>query len=371
MVVKVNETGGIDAVMSDIMRDTQALDTGKISLNPSIDSLTAQEKAIEWLAAYHAQLEFEASDPELMIFDPPVVGWKGPTKLVWHIDVRNVGELRVQEFVLVDAHDGTIAFTYSRICYALINREIKDSETGIWYYEWSDWPTEIEDVDLAYEYLEDTYYFFWDHHERDGYDGTGNEPEKAWVNYDGWSHWAGDHMKLGPGDAIDDIVGHEFAHGVSDTNPCGLGYTHNEAGAINEMFSDIWGEFIDQENLVSKTGNDLPGDKWLLFEDLGTAWRDMEDPPTQRNGPAPDRMNSPYWYPLCQFPDCPPCDEKPGDSKYCFTHRNNGVGNKLCYLLTDGSADDPSGGGSQEPKLTLAVCKACGGSATVESGYSL
>ncbi len=30
-----------------------------------------------------------------------------------------------------------------------------------------------------------------------------------------------------------------------------------------------------------------------------------------------------------------------------------------------------SGGGSQEPKLTLAVCNACGRNATIESGYSL
>jgi hypothetical protein len=30
-----------------------------------------------------------------------------------------------------------------------------------------------------------------------------------------------------------------------------------------------------------------------------------------------------------------------------------------------------SGGGSQEPTLTLAVCKACGEKAKVESGYSL
>lgn len=30
-----------------------------------------------------------------------------------------------------------------------------------------------------------------------------------------------------------------------------------------------------------------------------------------------------------------------------------------------------SGGGSQEPELTLAICNACGRSATIESGYSL
>jgi hypothetical protein len=30
-----------------------------------------------------------------------------------------------------------------------------------------------------------------------------------------------------------------------------------------------------------------------------------------------------------------------------------------------------SGGGNQEPKLTLVICKVCSGSATIESGYSL
>jgi len=349
MVIQVNAAGGIDAVMSDIMRDTKVLDTGAVSLNPTIDLLTAESKAIKWLAAQHEQVEFEASDGTLMIFYPPVVGWKGPTKLVWHINVRNVGELRLQEFVLVDAHDGTIAFNYSRICYAL-NREVFDDETDTTYYE-EHYPTEIEEVNLAFEYLEDTWWFFKNHHDRDGYDGSGNEPEEAWVNYDGSTSWWGDHMRLESGDAIDDIVGHEFAHGVSNTNPCNLGYTFNEAGAICEMFCDIWGEFIDQNNLVSKTGNDQPGDKWLMFEDIvdEEPWRNMKDPPDpdMRQGPAPDRLYGEHWYPLCtegvdcDCPDAPPEHGYPG--RYCFTHRNNGVGNKLCYLLTDGSGDEPGG----------------------------
>lgn len=345
MVMQVNATGGIDAVMSDIMRDTQALDTDVVSLNPTIDASIAEGKAIEWLAAQHEQLEFEASDVTLMVFDPPVVGWKGPTKLVWHINVTNVGELRVQEFVLVDAHDGTIAFYYSRICYAL-NREIQDYETSEWYYEWSDWPTEIEDVNLAYEYLEDTWWFFKNHHDRDGYDGSGNEPEKAIVNYTDPERtaWWGEYMTIEPEVVVDDVVAHEFAHGVSNTNPCNLWYTFNEAGAICEMFSDIWGEFVDQENLVSKTGNDLPEDKWLLFEDQGGdvpgSWRNMKDPPLSEHGPAPAILYGEHWYPLCTEGDCPDCPDSPQGhpwpGRYCFTHRNCGVGNKLCYLLTDG-----------------------------------
>lgn len=70
MIIQVNKTGGIEAVISDIMRDTEELDTGLVSLNPRIDSSTAQDKAIEFLAAQHPGLEFEASALMLIIFDP-------------------------------------------------------------------------------------------------------------------------------------------------------------------------------------------------------------------------------------------------------------------------------------------------------------
>lgn len=257
VIVQVNAVGGIAAVMSDIMRDTEALDTGKISLNPSIDPFTAQEKAIEWLAAQHEQLEFEASDATLMVFDPPVVGWKGPTKLVWHIDVTNVGELRVQEFVLVDAHDGTIAFYYSRICYAL-NRQIYDydgsevaaekviDEEDLENYPYPTNPT-IVDADRAYVYLGDAYEFYDVNHGRDGYKDDPLEPEIAMVRYTGDPHtaWFGDHMKIGPGWVTDDVVGHEFTHGVTFATSK-LIYAATESGAISESFSDMWGEWIDQ-----------------------------------------------------------------------------------------------------------------------------
>ncbi|NIP51572.1 MAG: hypothetical protein GWN00_22055 [Aliifodinibius sp.] len=336
MVVKVNASGGIEAVMSDIIRDTKALEPDEFWQDMIIDDLTAQDKAIEWMAAKHPQLKFQASDPELMIFDPPVVGWKGPKRLVWHIDVTNVGELEAQQYIMLDANDATVVFHYSRISYAL-NRKVKDDETDTWYYE-EDYPTEVEEVDLAFEYLEDTWWFFKNHHDREGY-GGGDEDTVAWVNYDGSTGWWFTHMRLEAGHAIDDLIAHEFAHGVSDTNPCDLKYTFNEAGAINEVFSDIWGEFVDQENLVSKTGNDQSEDKWLLFEDLsGGAWRDMKDPPSSDHGPAPAILYGDYWYPLDYDGDCneAPAGRSEPPAYYCFTHRNNGVGNKLCYLLTDG-----------------------------------
>lgn len=172
VIVQVNAVGGIAAVMSDIMRDTQALDMGKVSLNPTIDALTAQGKAIEFLAAQHSQIEFEASDATLMIYAPPVIGRKGEPQLVWETKVGSVDETPVSELVLVDAHSGNIAFNYSLV-FAVRNRRIYDySEVGT--VPW--WPpespsgepnrgedgdeTEIDDIDDAYDYLGDAYDFY-------------------------------------------------------------------------------------------------------------------------------------------------------------------------------------------------------------------
>ena len=117
--------------------------------------------------------------------------------------------------------------------------------------------------------------------------------------------------------AADDVVGHELTHGVTQ-NESRLIYA-NESGAINEAFSDIWGEWMDQGN---GSGDDSPGVKWELGEDLPIgAIRDMSDPPTFRD---PDRMGSPHWY--------------SGTGDYGGVHTNSGVANKLAYLLTDGDA---------------------------------
>ena len=78
MIVQVNAAGGIEAAISDIMRDTTEVDTGNVSLKPSIDSSTAQKKAVEFLAAQHPELEFQASPATLMVFCPSVVGNTGP-----------------------------------------------------------------------------------------------------------------------------------------------------------------------------------------------------------------------------------------------------------------------------------------------------
>jgi len=336
IVVKVNGDGGIRCALSDIMRDTEALDEGKVSVAATIDAATAQMRGIEFLSSEHSELEFDASEAVLMVYVPSVVGPDGATHLVWQVDVCNVGAAVVKDRVLVDAHNGAVVFRYPLIHDAL-ERNIYDSYTSTWYDEESDWPTGVADVDNAYDYLEDTYYFYSVNHSRDSINGGGMVLE-VYVREDMENaRWDGDeedlYMEFGLGWAVDDVVAHEYTHGVTQYTS-GLVYA-NESGAINESFSDMWGEWVD---LGNEAGNDAPEVRWLIGEDLQRgAIRNMADPTEYGD---PDRMRSGYWQELV-IPEglVPGVVIVPGPiNDYGGVHRNSGVGNKLCYLLTDGGS---------------------------------
>jgi hypothetical protein len=66
--------------------------------------------------------------------------------------------------------------------------------------------------------------------------------------------WDGATTNFCAGVAADDIVGHEWAHAYTQLTH-GLIYQW-QPGALNESYSDIWGEVVDQLN---GRGTDLPG----------------------------------------------------------------------------------------------------------------
>jgi len=342
MNVQVTGTNGVACVLSDILRDTAALDSGAISLTPSVSMEDAKEAAIAAVAAQHAvdSGDLVCSDPERMIFDPAVLGAPGTLAFTWVGVVSSIGGKQVAERVFVDAHSGAVAFHYSLI---------HDAKTRMIYDADNQYlpaaplvrsegqpPTGITDVDLAYDYLGDTYDFYFETHGRDSIDDQGLtlratvrycEPwygcpmENAfWVSAPPWGgDWfdgtRGNSMYFGEGWAVDDVTAHELTHGVTSFESA-LIYAY-ESGAINEGFSDIWGEFVD---LTNGKGTDTDEVRWLTGEDTPIgAFRSMQDPPQFGD---PDRVGSPlYW-------------TSPFDSG--GVHSNSGIINKLCYLLTDG-----------------------------------
>jgi len=321
MVVQVSEAGGVGFVMSDVATRTNDLDSGTLPLKPAISSSDAQKDALALIAGEHPQARLSANAPTLCIYDPRVVGNDGAVQLAWAMVVASTDAPTVDEQVFLNAHDGALLLRYSLIKDAM-NRQIFDSDDTSEYGDLvrseGQSPAGMADADSAYDFLGDTYAFYSSEHSRDSIDGAGM-PLIAHVRFGPMENafWSSGTQELyfGDGFAVDDVVAHEYTHGVTD-HESGLIYL-NQSGAINEAFSDAWGEFVD---LTNGRGNDSPSVRWLCGEDLPIgAIRSLSDPPLYG---LPDRMGSPLWY--------------TGSGDNGGVHTNMGVGCKLVYLITEG-----------------------------------
>ena len=182
-------------------------------------------------------------------------------------------------------------------------------------------------ADAAHRHARDTYDFYQTVHGRDSLDDLGLEIVSTVHFLSGFDNafWNGSQVVYGDAFGFplaDDVVGHELSHGVTQFES-NLFYYY-QSGAINESFSDMWGEFVDQTN---GAGNDGPAVKWLIGEDVTgmDAIRSLSNPPTFGD---PDKITSPnYFKGLADF-------DVFGDNG--GVHTNSGVNNKAAFLLTDG-----------------------------------
>jgi hypothetical protein len=259
--------------------------------------------------------------------------------LVWRIDARlpaGPGQRGQHRLVLVDALGGQVLTTINRIHSAEgPNRRVCDNRNAAgraWGcgqpYTRSEGqpPVGVTDVDSVYRLMGVTYDYFFDRFGRDGIDGKGSRMKAAvrycprygcpWQNAE-WK-WSAQQAIFGRGwAAADDIVAHEFTHGVLDAE-APLFYQY-QSGAINESYADVFGELID---LSYAGGTDTAATLWKMGEDTPIgAFRDMRNP--TRFG-HPDRVRSPRWH--------------TGGSDDGGVHRNSGVGNKAASLMADGGA---------------------------------
>jgi Zn-dependent metalloprotease len=131
--------------------------------------------------------------------------------------------------------------------------------------------------------------------------------------------WNGQQMVYGDTYGFpraDDVVAHELTHGVTQYES-NLFYYY-QSGAINESFSDLWGEYYDQTN---GQGYDGLSAKWLIGEDVSGLGiiRNMSNPPLYGD---PDKISSLNYY--------------EGKADNGGVHSNSGVNNKAAYLIVDG-----------------------------------
>lgn len=325
LMVQINPEG-IVSVNSKMLRDLSSLESGAMSVTPTVGAEPARQAALT--ALQDKKTDLQAAVPTLMIYSPPIVGKTGNPLLVWQTIVESVNGPSVREFVLINAHKGTVALRFTLV-HTAKNRQIYDSnnttaDPGTPARFEGQPASGINDVNLAYTYFGDTYDFYFNNHGRDSIDDAGMVMSATTRYCDPLyvcpfpnAYWTGTRMYFGAGfSAADDVVSHELTHGVTDYES-GLIY-FSQSGAINESLSDIWGEFVDLSNTG---GTDTAAVRWKMGEDVPGfgAIRDMQDPPFFGD---PDRMCSPLFY------------LGPGDNG--GVHYNSGVNNKLAYLLTDG-----------------------------------
>ncbi|MFP8940350.1 M4 family metallopeptidase [Streptomyces fenghuangensis] len=104
----------------------------------------------------------------------------------------------------------------------------------------------VRDVNQAYDYTGATYRYYKDTLGRDSYDGAGASLVSG-VRYGHEfrnAYWDGEKMVFGEGMAVLDIAAHELTHAVTE-HTAGLEY-RDQPGALNESYSDIFGEMVER-----------------------------------------------------------------------------------------------------------------------------
>jgi hypothetical protein len=173
----------------------------------------------------------------------------------------------------------------------------------------------------AHKYAAGAYNLYKNSHNRNSLDNQGIEILSSvhyGRNYQN-AFWNGHMMIYGDQygyPLADDVVAHEFTHGVTQYES-NLFYYY-QSGAINESFSDLWGEYYDQSNGL---GNDSSTVKWLIGENVSGqgAIRNMRNPLAYQD---PDKMSSSLYY--------------EGNEDSGGVHTNSGVNNKAVFLMVNG-----------------------------------
>jgi Zn-dependent metalloprotease len=345
--VHVNAAGRLTAANGVFIPDL------KLSTTPTLPADAAAAIAEQAVLAQNrlsaVSTEITVVSNQLYIFRAGLIqGILGRNHLVYQVEVENPAHT-VHEFVFVDAHTGDIVEQYAGIQRA-INRQVYNGGFDASFLVWSEGdllpyntggPDDAsinnlisftEDTYNLYATLSDGRFLSWDGRDA-AMPSVLNTPGLTCPG----AYWNGATTNFCSSVATDDLVGHEWSHAYTDG-------THSliyrwQPGALNEAYSDIFGEVVD---LLNGAGIDSPN---TLRSDGACS---PFDPTNPASGASVRWLfgenNSGYYYDLWN----PNCSHRPGkvsDSQYwCYgaddggVHTNSGVPNHAFALLVDGGS---------------------------------
>jgi len=264
----------------------------KIHTTPIISSEEANNKAISIVTNQglnNSGIDLFAFKTTLYVFQKGLVqNQLGADYLVYEIEVRNNNDVR--EFLYIDANKGTLVEQFTGI--HAIDRIVYENNTSNVVWEEGDaFPGTLsiwqQNEVVASAHM---YNFFNNAFGYVSYDGAdaqmrtiNNNPNISCPN----ANWNGVTANYCNGTASDDVIAHEWGHAYTSYTS-GLIYAY-QSGAINESYSDIWGETIDLLNNYEDVDDDHSlrtacnsSDRWRMGEDataFGGAIRDLWNPP--------------------------------------------------------------------------------------------
>ena len=320
---------------------------------------TAEQAAVVALALVRSELgqpEAQlATQATLMIYRTGLAkGVAGGNHLAWQVEVGN--RVDVRDFVFVDAHSGKVIDKIAGIHHAKNRRAYDAVGRGQaaaypslpFWVEGQAFPTGRTEADNVLAATSDIHDLFRIAFGRDSFNGAGATMDAIFNGGSGPvatcpnAYWNGDYAFFCSGTAADDVIAHEWGHAYTE-------FSHNliyayQPGALNEAYSDIWGETVD---LLNGRGTDTPDALRIQGNcssatprrtgfgvDSSVRWLASEDA-TAFGGAIRDMAN----------PGCYGDPGKVSDANYVCTaddeggvHSNSGVPNHAYALLVDGGS---------------------------------
>ncbi|MBS42731.1 MAG: hypothetical protein CMH83_06110 [Nocardioides sp.] len=194
------------------------------------------------------------------------------TRLVHVVEVSN--GTNVRDLVFIDAATGKPVNRFSLVEGAGTDRELYEANPdGEGYPDaelvWSEGdplPGDLnEDQENLVRSAGESYWLYQNAFGRDSYDGEGatmrtvnNDPTIACPN----ANWNGTTTNYCDGVTSDDVVSHEWGHAYTEYTS-GLIYQY-QPGALNESYSDVWGETVDLIN-----GREDEGESFETVREVG------------------------------------------------------------------------------------------------------